>query len=234
MKRTTAAWREAFVRRMPEPLRRRFGPAASYLHMLVFDHLWVRLAYTNKRQLADGAWRSAQPLPFQIRRYARQGIRTIVNLRGRTKTSTYHIEKRATAAAGITMIDFAMKSRAAPTRESIRAARDLILSVEHPVLFHCKSGADRAGLMSALYLHFKHGIPIEDARSQLALRFGHIRQADTGILDEVLDRYVAESKTSPIDFMEWVETRYDPDEIERSFSSKSWANRLVRGLLRRE
>src|SRR3990172_7806276 len=95
MKRAFAAGREAFVARVPDSVRRRLGPPTSYLHMLVADHLWIRLVYTNRRKLAEGVWRSAQPLPHQIRHLSEEGLRTIINLRGRTKTSTYDLEKAA-------------------------------------------------------------------------------------------------------------------------------------------
>ncbi len=202
--------------------------------MLVVDHLWVRLVYTNRRKLAEGVWRSAQPLPHQIRRLGEQGVRTIVNLRGPTKTSTYAKEKAACARYGMTLIDFPMKSRGAPSREVILAAHELLDKVERPFLLHCKSGADRAGLMSVLYLHLKQGVPMAEAKKQLSLRYGHFRQADTGILDEVFERYLADNAKRPMPFLEWVETVYDADELQRSFKSKGWANRLVRGVLRRE
>jgi protein tyrosine/serine phosphatase len=234
MKRATAAWREALVARTPDGIRRRLGPAASHLHMLVFDHLLVRTLFSNRHPIAAGAWRAAQPLPHQLRNLRREGLKTVVNLRGKTKTSTYGLERTTCTKEGLRLIDFPMKSRAAPTREIIRAARDLILSVEKPVLFHCKSGADRAGLMSALYLHFAEGLDIAEAKEQLSLRFGHIRQADTGILDEFLDRYLSDRASRPMPFMEWVETVYDPEELQRSFRSKGWANRIVEGVLRRE
>lgn len=202
--------------------------------MLLFDHLWVRTLFTNRHKLADGVWRAAQPLPHQIRSLHSEGVKTIVNLRGKTKTSTYGLERKTCAQSGLTLIDFPMKSRAAPSRATVRAARDLFQSVEKPVLFHCKSGADRAGLMSALYLHFAEGVDIAEARGQLSLRYGHIRQADTGILDEFLDRYLSDREKKPMPFMEWVETVYDPDELQRSFTSKGWANRIVGSILRRE
>ena len=50
--------------------------------MLFVDHGIFRLVYPNSHRLSDKAWRSAQPAPHQIRRFAKAGIRTIVNLRG--------------------------------------------------------------------------------------------------------------------------------------------------------
>ena len=51
------------------------------------------------------------------------------------------------------------------------------------MLMHCKSGADRAGLMSVLYRFLHEGVPLKEAKKELSLKYGHIRQAHTGILD---------------------------------------------------
>jgi hypothetical protein len=70
--------------------------------------------------------------------------------------------------------------------------------------------------------------------SQLDLRYGHIKQADTGIIDFFFERYLeAEAKTG-IEFLTWVHTVYDPDELTRDFKARGWANTLVNKVLRRE
>jgi protein tyrosine/serine phosphatase len=99
---------------------------------------------------------------------------------------------------------------------------------------HCKSGADRVGLMSALYRIFREGAPVEQAKKELSLHYGHIRQADTGILDRVFEKYLEDNKRRPMPFMDWVETVYDPDALKREFRSAGWARRLVDEILKRE
>jgi hypothetical protein len=88
--------------------------------------------------------------------------------------------------------------------------------------------------MSVLYRHFREGMPIEAAKDELSLKYGHIRQADTGILDCFFERYIADNQVQPISFMDWVETRYDPDEVTEAFKSNGWANRFVDSVLQRE
>lgn len=219
---------------LPVSWRRRAEPYARYLDMLLLDHLIIRLFFPNRHRLSDQAWRAAQPLPHQIRDVARRGVRTVVNLRGQLDTSTYAYEQAACREAGINLVDYRVRSRAAPTRDEVLGARELFKTVEYPILMHCKSGADRVGLMSALYLHTRHQIPIADARNQLSLRYGHIRQADTGILDHFLEAYLAHAEKTPISFYEWVETVYDPKDVEARLHSQSWANRVVDKIFRRE
>lgn len=234
MRRVTSACGNAVLAVTPRSIRERAEPAARYLDMLLLDHLVIRLVFPNRHRLSKEAWRAAQPLPHQIGYLRRKGIRTIVNLRGNAATSTYELEKAACEEAGITFLDFRIRSRDLPTREEVRAAHDLFRRLDHPFLMHCKSGADRVGLMSALYRHFRLGAPIAEAKRELSLRYGHIRQADTGILDYFFDRYLADDAKAPMPFLEWVETVYDPAELKQSFHANTWANRIVNSVLHRE
>lgn len=219
---------------LPEPVKRTLGPPYRYLQMLLWDIGALRLVYPNRHRIRPDLWRSAQPLPHHIARLAKQGVRTIVNLRGVHTSAAYRIEREACRDHGIEMVDFEVRSRAAPTREELERIRALFDNITYPALIHCKSGADRAGLMSALYLHLKQGVPIKEAAKQLSLRFGHVRHANPGVLSYFFDRYLADTEEEPMPFFEWVETRYDSDEVQASFRSKGWANRIVDDVLSRE
>jgi protein tyrosine/serine phosphatase len=241
-KRVTLGWRESLISRLPPGLRRALTPAATYLDMLFIDHGVLRLVYLNQHALGPQMWRSAQPAPHQIRSMAKGGItgglKTIINLRGERLCGSYLLERRACEQMGITLVNCQVRSRAAPSREELRRVRDVFDTIEYPALLHCKSGADRAGLTSVLYRHLKEGVPLAEAKNELSLRYGHIRQADTGVLDYFFERYLTDNERRPMPFFEWVETVYDADEVKRAFEaegwSKRWANRLVNGVLRRE
>jgi protein tyrosine/serine phosphatase len=187
-----------------------------------------------RHRVGPKAWRSAQPAPRHIRALKRRGLRTIVNLRGERLCGSYWLEQAVCERKGIRLVNFQIRSRAAPTREEVRAARDLFDTIEYPMLMHCKSGADRVGLMSALYKFLKEGVPLEEARKELALRYGHIRQADTGILDRFFEKYLEDNKRQPIPFFEWLDTVYDPDQLKHEFHAQGWARRLVDQVLKRE
>jgi protein tyrosine/serine phosphatase len=227
-------WRPLIIEHSPPWACRFFGPLARRLDMLLFDHGVFRLIYLNKHRVGARAWRAAQPAPHHIRAMARQGVRTIINLRGPRACGSYWTERDACQQLGIALVDFQVRSRSAPSPDEIKAARDVFERIEYPVLMHCKSGADRAGLMSALYLHFVEKVPIEQARRQLATRFGHFRSADTGILDFVFERYLRDNARTPMPFLDWVDCMYDPLALKQEFRSKGWANRFVNGVLRRE
>ncbi|MEM0944620.1 MAG: protein tyrosine phosphatase, partial [Pseudomonadota bacterium] len=99
--------------------------------------------------------------------------------------------------------------------------------------FHCKSGADRAGFMAALYLALGEGKPVAEARRALSLRYGHIRQGKTGILDAFFDAYEADTG-GEIPLLTWVDTQYDRDAIQREFKATGLGSLLTECLLVRE
>src|SRR5690606_15612806 len=102
-------------------------------------------------------------------------------------------EQEACRRYGIELVNYKVRSRAAPSRAEVKGALELFDSIQYPMLMHCKSGADRAGLMSVLYRHLKEGVPLAEAKQELSWRFGHIRQADTGILDYFFERYLQDT-----------------------------------------
>jgi protein tyrosine/serine phosphatase len=234
IKRITRGWRVAMIERTPGWARRRFGRLFWYFDMLVIDHGIFRMLYVNRHRLGGRAWRSAQPAPHHIRALERRGLRTIINLRGERLCGAYWLERDVCERKGIRLIDFQVRSRGAPAREEIKAARDLFRQIEYPMLMHCKSGADRVGLMSVLYRFFQEGVPLAEAKKELSLRYGHVRQADTGILDRFFEQYLEDNRRRPMPFLEWVDTVYDPVALKRDFRAAGWARRLVDQILKRE
>ena len=193
MKRAAAAGRIALEERSPPWLKAVARPYVPHFDMLFVDHGIIRLLYLNLHRIGEKAWRSAQPAPTQIARMKRKGIRTIVNLRGERSCGSFALEVAACAREGLKFESYRVRSRAAPTKAEVLGARDLFERIEYPMLMHCKSGADRVGLMSVLYLHFREGIPIAEAKSGLSLKYGHFRQAETGILDYFFERYLEDT-----------------------------------------
>lgn len=206
----------------------------AWFEALFVDHGVLRLLFWNMRRVSDAMWRGAQPHPWQIRALGRRGVKTILNLRGPRDCATYLFEKKTAAEAGITLVDFVMTSREPPSAERLRDLKALFARIEYPALMHCKSGADRAGITSALYLFLHEGRPIEEAQQQLALKYGHIKQGRTGVLDHFFDSYVKARDESGIDFWTWIDTVYDPVKLRAEFQAGMVGNLIVDKILRRE
>jgi protein tyrosine/serine phosphatase len=135
----------------------------------------IQLAGNFAEVIPGQFYRSAQPSPSDIGIYAkRYGIKTIVNLRGASKASWYADEVAAASQANIKLIDFKMSASTALTIEKTNKLIALLKDAPKPILIHCKSGSDRTGLVSVIYLQQIAGVDEETAEGQLSLRFGHI------------------------------------------------------------
>ena len=197
------------------------------------DHGILRLCWHNLYQISHEAWRSNQPTPGRVATAARNGIKTIINLRGPRDDGGWRLEHEACQQHGLTLVDFTIRSRAVPDVKNIHEARELFETVEYPILMHCKSGADRAGIMAALYLLLRQSACLDEAAKQLSFKYLHVRQAKTGLLDAFLETYQP-FEAQGVSFMDWVDHHLDPTEITSKFQSKRWANRLIDSILRRE
>ncbi|MAK82745.1 protein tyrosine phosphatase [Phenylobacterium sp.] len=199
------------------------------------DHAFLRLRFQNAHWISEELVRTNQPSPEQLAGWKARGIKTIINLRGGFDGSFYVLEKEACAQLGLKLVDFTITSREVPSRARVLGARDLFQSIEYPALMHCKSGADRAGIMSVFYMHFRKGKPIAEALDQLHLRYLHMKAGKTGVLDYVFERYLAEGEPAGLPFVEWVESpAYQPDAMKADFRAKWWGTLFTERLLKRE
>jgi protein tyrosine/serine phosphatase len=197
------------------------------------DHGIFRFKWRSLHKISEQTYRSNQPFPWQILADKnKRGIKTIINLRGVRNCSSFFLEKETCAKHNIKLINFPVTSRAAPKIETILAAKKLFNEIEYPMIMHCKSGADRAGLMSALYLILHKNIPVNDAKKQLSFKYLHLKYAKTGILDAFFDNYLKENKKQ--DFLNWVKNDYDPEKLKLSFKVKKLSEILSTYVLRRE
>ena len=97
---------------------------------------------------------------------------------------------------------------------------------------HCKSGADRAGLMSALFLILNKNISVQEAKRQLSFKYLHLKHAKTGILDAFFENYIKENNNKS--FLKWVREDYDPKKVKASFKVKKLSEIISSYFLRRE
>lgn len=211
------------------------GRLRTYLDYLWNDHAYLRLGFSNAHWISEELVRTNQPWPHQLAAWKRRGIKTVVNLRGGFDASFHALEKEACEKHGLTMVDFTITSRETPSRERVLGAKRLFETIEYPALMHCKSGADRAGIMSVFYMHFRKGKTIREAMEQLHLRYLHVRHGKTGVLDYTFERYLAEGEPAGMSFLEWVESpMYDPAGIKADFRAQWWGTLMTERFLKRE
>ena len=206
----------------------------AYRDLTWGDHGFLRKRFSNHHDIGGGMYRENQPSPKRIAEWAKMGIKTNINLRGESPKWFYLLEKEACEKHGITMVDFRVYSRDTHTAEKIRAAKELFENIEYPAVMHCKSGADRTGIMGVLYRHFHMGDTIEEAMEQLKFKYLHVKQGKTGMLDYFFNDYLKYSKEHDIEFIDWVETVYDPADVKARFMEQWSGNPVTELILRRE
>lgn len=131
----------------------------------------------NFHMVAEGqVYRAAQPTAEQLNDWtAAYHFKAILNLRGaRPGKEWYDAEVRTAARLGVTLIDYPLSADIAPTAAQVADLIDILAKAPKPLLIHCKEGADRSGLASAIYLAAIAGADEEAAEAQLSFRFGHV------------------------------------------------------------
>jgi protein tyrosine phosphatase (PTP) superfamily phosphohydrolase (DUF442 family) len=158
--------------------------------------------------------RSAQPtsqLPRLVRDFH---LKSILNLRGGSPADWwYEAEVRTVRECGLSFYDLPLSATRRPARIELLRLIDVIRQCPYPLLIHCKSGADRTGLASALYRMLQRGEAPEHAEAAFSIEFGHIPLGGTEHLHEPLDEYAGWLKDkglshSPERFRAWVQNDY--------------------------
>jgi hypothetical protein len=162
----------------------------------------------------DRVIRSAQPTSQLASWIAEYHLRSVLNLRGGRKSDWwYDSEVTTTKAHGVAFYDLPLAATRRPTRRELLILIDVLSRCPYPLLIHCKSGADRTGLASALYLMIKRNQRPETAENAFSVEYGHIPFFGTEHLHEPLREYAAWLKDrrlahSPERFRGWVKTEY--------------------------
>ena len=189
----------------------------AWLDSLFVDHAMLRLGWDNFAEVIPGRiYRSNHPTPARLAAAKRKyNLRSVINLRGHRQCGSDALSRDASERLGLIHIDRAFESRGAPHKDRILDLAHIADTLVEPALIHCKSGADRAGLASGLFLLFNGGTA-KQALAQLSWRFGHITGSRTGILDAFFLRFAqqGEGKSS---FLDWVRYDYDETALRRDF-----------------
>ena len=193
------------------------------------DHGILRYRWHNFAQLVPGVYRSNHPTTARFKAYAAMGIKTVFSLRGGKHMPQYLFEVEICERLGLRLECVQMAARRAPTVERLNMLFDVFERIEPPFLMHCKSGADRTGLASAIYLLAYAGADLAAAKAQLSFDFIHIRRTATGILDHFLDTYEARFNETGIGIRDWIATEYDAQALTVSFAAKQRELRFWQG-----
>ena len=125
-----------------------------------------------------------------IQKYA---IKSLLNLRGEHRASRwYQREIRLAAKLGVAHYDVQISASREVDNETLDTILAIMRQSPKPLLIHCMSGADRSGIIAAVYLFAIEGQRAEAASHQLSLLYGHFPYlfSRTGAMDRSFWRYV--------------------------------------------
>jgi protein tyrosine phosphatase (PTP) superfamily phosphohydrolase (DUF442 family) len=135
-------------------------------------------------------YRSAQPLDGLAKLIADRKIATVLNLRGGSDVDPwYSAEVDATRRLGVDFYDLPLVATIRPSRKQLLSVLDVLDRCKYPLLIHCKSGSDRTGLVSGLYLMSCKEVSPERAEGAFSLYYGHVPLFGTRHLHEPFREY---------------------------------------------
>jgi len=138
---------------------------------------WGILQYEgNLHAVSAGIlYRSAQLSKSETRWAVREyRLKSVLNLRGANPGQHwYDDEIAASGELGLAHFDYPISAKRFVTSQQIEEILDIVRKAPKPLLIHCKAGADRSGLVAALYRFSETGASAADADGELSLGYGH-------------------------------------------------------------
>ncbi len=186
-------------------------------------------AGSNRHTVIPGrVYRCSQPSADGLRgQILDHNIRTVLNLRGPSlapPADWYTDELATTHALGVSQEDVTLSAYLPPPPAELRRLVDILDHTEYPLLVHCKQGADRTGLVSAVILLLTTDASVSEARRQLWPWYGHMPVGKTAAMGRVLTQYENWLPENGSDhtrdrFRHWLLTAYRP---EAAASELAW------------
>jgi len=175
------------------------GIKYTSVSILLIALIWVCnfLLIGNFHKVDNNVYRSAQLFSFNMPYYIeKHGIKSIINLRGKSQKDWYKDELKIAKKYNIKHFDYGIGDREVQSIEKMDKLVELIKNAPKPLLIHCKAGADRTSLASALYLlKVKKDF---NAHKEISIKYGHFPWlgSKTKAMDESYFRYIFDELNS--------------------------------------
>lgn len=126
--------------------------------------------------IEERIYRSAQLSEKKLKRIVyEKKLKTIINLRGKDEEKKwYAMEKKIAENNGIQYYSFRLAPRRLPDCTMLDALIEVLKTAPRPLLIHCKGGADRTGVSSAIVLAIEKNPPLSELKQQFSLLYGVI------------------------------------------------------------
>jgi len=176
-------------------MRRRLKITALTLSvplLLLIGYLGLLLSTGNFHVITGGeAYRSAQLSDNKISQYIEEyHIKSVMNLRGQNPGKEwYENEIRTCKKYGIEHYDLALSSTHEPNTKAMGKMIEIFTYAPRPILIHCQYGADRSGLVSAMWKVIVDNEPKSEAKKQLSFIYGHVPLFGRDAMDRFFEKW---------------------------------------------
>lgn len=184
-----------------------------WVYVNILDHGLLRAVYQNFHRIDDQIYRSSQPTTFTLRKFASNGGKTVLSLRGSIEAPYWYQEEETCSRLGLTLHNIQLSATSAPDPHRLNELIDFLGKCPKPLLIHCKSGADRTGLATFVYKTVFLQERFNKAKSALGFRFLHNRFGKAGVLDEFIQTYRNDAQELGLNFEEWLYTVYQQQKV---------------------
>ncbi len=134
----------------------------------ITENFWV---------VEDGKlYRSAQLTTSEITEAIKKyGIKTVISLRGSPPaTSFYDAEDVTLAKLQIHFLPLDLDDKFYPPEKELNLLFSTFEKGDYPMLIHCRVGADRTGMVAALYQQVYLKKSVEESLQQLSFKYWHV------------------------------------------------------------
>jgi protein tyrosine/serine phosphatase len=126
-------------------------------------------------------YRSAQLSPQKLDSVIKQyHIKAVINLEGSSQETWYINEVQTTKDADVTLYSIKLPAKGLPPVQQFKQLVQILSDAPKPLLIHCKNGADRTGLASAIILILDAQASLTTANQQIAWWYGAISPDSIG------------------------------------------------------
>lgn len=161
------------------------------IHTLIFDDGWLREINNNFHTVDAKILRSAHPTARTLRRVKNLGVTTVISFRTPGDISYNLLERKLCSELNIELVFFPLSSSEIADTHVYDEILGKMQSAHGKVLIHCKSGADRTGLVAALWLlHTSSPLEKKYIRKMLSARYLHFGYGKKACLKKYLEKEI--------------------------------------------
>ncbi|MGO9954150.1 MAG: dual specificity protein phosphatase family protein [Dissulfurispiraceae bacterium] len=137
------------------------------------------------------AYRSAQMDGYELKNCINKyHIKSILNLRGKNSNEKWYIdEMKVSSEYNVKHYDVSLSASQEPTPKETQIILQLFKSAPRPILMHCQAGADRSGLVAAMWKVIVDNKSKIEASKELSILYGHLSLGPASAMDRFFEEW---------------------------------------------